>query len=396
MKVWFVTMQFPASREIFTNNDVVTLDKMGIDITVHSLRFPHRKKAEFERQRRIQEISCTHNSIFKSIVGLLAGLVRPNVLFSLLWFIIRYHFDSPSKLIKSCILSPRIINLFNIYEKDKPDVVHLYWAHYPSMLGYLVKKYYPRTVLSMSFVAYDLHMRYKGSFITANLADVVFTIAQMEINTLINLGIDPLKIQTVYHGIMPHYFNDNTSKKIKGRVISAGAFVHGKNMDDVVKVFTSIQKELPNISLVLLGDGPLRNKVEKQVKELKVNNVSFLGHTAHETVMEEMRKAEVFLFLSKDERLPNVIKEAMVAKCYCITTNTPGINELINDGETGSIIAVVDIRAAEESLKKALLESSYRKKVVEKAYTHIKENFNVEDCMMKYINAWENVIHKDQ
>ena len=396
MKVWFVTMQFPASREIFANNDVVTLDKMGIDIIVHSLRFPHRKKSEFERQRIIQGIQYTHNSIFKSIVGLLAGLVRPNVLFSLLWFIIRYHFNSPSQLVKSLILFPRIINLFNTYQEEKPDVVHLYWAHYPSMLGYLVKKYYPRTVLSMSFVAYDLHMRYKGSFIAANLADVVFTIARMEVDTLINLGIDPLKIQTVYHGIMPHYFKDITPQKVKGQVVSAGAFVHGKNMDDVVKVFACVQKVLPDISLVLMGDGPLRNKVEKQVKELKVNNVSFLGHIAHEIVMKEMQKAEVFLFLSEDERLPNVIKEAMVAKCYCITTNTPGINELISNGESGSIISVENIWFAEEYLKKALLENCYRKKVVEKAYTHIKENFNVEDCMMKYINAWKKIMNKDQ
>lgn len=166
-------------------------------------------------------------------------------------------------------------------------------------------------------------------------------------------------------------------------------------MDDVVKVFASVQKELPNISLVLIGDGPLRNKVEKQVKELKVNNVSFLEHIAHETVMEEMRKAEVFLFLSEDERLPNVIKEAMIAKCYCITMNTQGINELISNDESGTVIEIGDYKVAAISLKTALIEKNYRRKAVEKAYIHIKENFNVEDCIIKYINAWKKIMNKD-
>jgi len=328
-------------------------------------------------------------------MGLLVGVFKPKILFSLLWFIIRYHLYSPMLFIKSLILLPRIIYLYDRFEKERPEVVHLYWAHYPSMLGYLIKKYYSDSVLSMSFVAYDLHMRYRGSIIVANLADVVFTINRMEVDTLIKLGINPLKIQTVYHGIMSHYFKDAISKKIKGRVVSAGAFIQGKNMSDIVKVFANVQKELPNISLILMGDGPLKNKLKKIVKESNARNVSFLGHIAHETVIKEMRKAEVFLFMSEDERLPNVVKEAMASKCYCITTNTPSINELINNGKSGSVIEIGDLKTAEIFLKKALVEKSFREKAIEKAYVHIKENFNVEVCMMKYINTWNSIMDRD-
>ncbi|MDO9578465.1 MAG: glycosyltransferase, partial [Candidatus Cloacimonadales bacterium] len=377
MKVFIITMQFPAPREIFANNDVLTLKKLGVDISVHSLRFSHKRKKVFEVQRGIQDIDYTHNSICKTFIGFLTGLFKPKVFFTLFWFIFRFHIQSPGQLIKSCILAPRVINIFNEFERKRPDVVHLYWAHYPSMLGYLVKKIYPDTTLTMSFVAYDLHMRFKGSIITANLADVVFTIARMEVSTLIKLGIDPSKIQTVYHGMMPNYFKDDSPEKIKGRVVSVGAFVLGKNMIDVVNIFASVQNELPYISLVLVGDGPLKNKVEKQVKELKVNNVIFLGHSAHETVIKEMRKAEVFLFMSEDERLPNVIKEAMAAKCYCITTDTPGIDELIPNSDYGSIISVGNLHAAEESLKKAINSNGFRNDVAEKAFNYIKINFNV-------------------
>lgn len=394
MKVFFITMQFPAPREIFANNDAITLCKLGVDISVHSLRLPHKEKARFEIERGITHINHTHNSVKKTFDGILYGLVNLKVTFTLLNFIFKHNYRSLNQLFKSCVLAPRIIDIFKEFRKEKPDVVHLYWAHYPSMLGYLVKKFYPNTILSMSFVAYDLHMRYKGSFVVANLADAVFTIAKMEVNTLVNLGIDPKKIQTVYHGLLPNYFIDESPKKIKGKVVSVGAFVPGKNMDLIVDVFAKVQKKLPDISLVLIGDGPLRKKSEKLVKDDNVNNVVFLGHSSHQTVISEMREAEIFLFMSEDERLPNVVKEAMVSKCFIITTETPGINELIINEEYGSIIAVGNLIAAENSLEKAFSDVKNRKKAVEKSYQYIKANFNVRDCMKKYISTWNNLFER--
>ena len=53
-----------------------------------------------------------------------------------------------------------------------------------------------------------------------------------------------------------------------------------------------------------------------------------------------MASSDIFLFLSSKagERLPNVVKEAMLAGCICIVSNTPVIDELIEDGKTGFII----------------------------------------------------------
>ena len=53
-----------------------------------------------------------------------------------------------------------------------------------------------------------------------------------------------------------------------------------------------------------------------------------------------MAESDIFLFLSSKagERLPNVVKEAMLSGCICIVSNTPGIDELIEDGKTGFII----------------------------------------------------------
>ena len=53
-------------------------------------------------------------------------------------------------------LIPMSFYMFEKLKKEKPDIVHLFWGHYPSLVGYLVKKNMPDTKLSQFLGAYDL------------------------------------------------------------------------------------------------------------------------------------------------------------------------------------------------------------------------------------------------
>ena len=46
-----------------------------------------------------------------------------------------------------------------------------------------------------------------------------------------------------------------------------------------------------------------------------------------------MSEAEFFFLMSTTERIPNVVKEAMAAGCVCVVSETPGIRELVEDGQ---------------------------------------------------------------
>ena len=389
MNIWFILMQFPAPREIFVNNDVVTLNRFGYNISVHSLRTRYKLNNKLIAERKLTPIKKTYNSLGNSFYGIIFGFLNPQKFFTLLYFIIKNHCLNLSHLLKSLILLPRVLQLFSEFEKKLPEVVHLYWAHYPSLMGYLVKKYYPKTILSMNFVAYDLHQSFKGSLIVADMADCVFSITKFDRKTLINLGISADKIMTIYHGLTPDIFDYSRKEKIKNRIVSVGAFIPGKNMDKVIMVFSRVQKKHTDVSLVILGDGPMMNEARKLVRELRLNNVIFMGHVSHKDVIEQMSVAEVFLFLSQNERIPNVVKEAMSQRCVCIISKSPGIEELIKSDDCGIVLKSNENELVCDEVDSVLNNYDLYSKITDNAFSFVKKCFNAENSVRKMLSAWQ-------
>ena len=245
----------------------------------------------------------------------------------------------------------------------------------------------------MSFCAYDLNMRYKGSILLAKKADVVVTIAEIDIPTILGFGVKSENLEVIYRGVNTNsYIKTN---KIKNRVIIAGALTKEKRVIDAIKAFEIVQKEHTDLSLVILGEGNQRKKLEEYVQVNEVNHVDFKGHVSHEQVFKEMLKSEIFLFLSQHkEKIPNVVKEAMLCKCYCIVSNTEGISELIQNNRSGSIVKIGDNHGAIEELRKVIKNVAYKKNAVMLANSHIKEKFDSNKSVKKYIKIWTQIINK--
>ncbi|MDP8201908.1 MAG: glycosyltransferase family 4 protein [Candidatus Tenebribacter burtonii] len=287
------------------------------------------------------------------------------------------------------------MSLFTNIKKNSPDVIHLYWSHYPSLLGFLVKKYLPDIVLTMSFCAYDLNMRFKGSILLAKEADAVVTIAEVDAPIILNFGVRKEKIKVIYRGVDTRFCNYNNIEKIENRIITAGALTKDKRIIDVIKVFEEVQKEIKNLSLVVLGDGDQREKIESYVHKNGIINVSFKGHVSHEQVFKEMSKSELFLFLSQHkEKIPNVVKEAMLCNCYCIVSETEGISELIKNNISGSIISIGDNGSAIKELRKVINNTEYRNNAVKLANSYVKEKFNSNKSVKSYLKIWEQIIEE--
>jgi glycosyltransferase involved in cell wall biosynthesis len=388
MNIWFILMQFPAPREVFVNNDVEMLNRLGENISVHSLRPKHHRYKKLVVERRMTSLTHTHNSLNNTMFGLMFGLLNLKKFIAIISFIIKNHYSNSQHILKSLVLMPRVLQLFSIFEVERPDVVHLYWSHYPSMLGFLIKKYFPNTILTMNFVAYDLHQRYSGSYIVAQKANHIFSITKFDKSTLVDLGINEEKISTVYHGLLPEIFETKLKSKIKGRIISVGAFVPGKNMLDVVRTFALIQKKNPDVSLVLLGDGPLMPEAIKYVSNKRLTNVTFKGHVSNNEVINYLSEAEVFLFLSSNERLPNVIKEAMSQLCACVILDTPGIRELVKSDDYGIVLDELNLQKVCNAVNQILEDNSLFSTISENSYSFVKKQFNVEENIQQMRKIW--------
>lgn len=397
MKAWIITMAFPDPSETFACNDILALQKLGLQVAVHGLRPKNPLFLKLIAERGLQGIWITHNSVTNSLQGMLVGLIQPLLLMNLILLIVRHSWKRPVNLLKSLILVPQSLNIFRLIQKQKPDIVHLYWSHFPALVGYLVQQRMPSMPVSIAFVAhdvYDTEFNTKDSYsgVVARRADLIQSITAANIPEIEKFGIPKEKILVSYHGVD---FNKiiGAAKKVPRRLVTAGRLIPDKGFDFVLEAFSQILRIWPDASLVILGDGPERQHLESLARSLKINHaVVFRGFVSHDNIFEEMAIAEVFLFMSKAERLPNVVKEAMACRCLCVTSYTPGIEELIHDQIHGYIVQQGDVKTAVDRIHRAFSNQGEMQQMTEIAYQYLYSHFNLDQTIESLYEKWQQII----
>lgn len=132
-------------------------------------------------------------------------------------------------------------------------------------------------------------------------------------------------------------------------VVHISNFRKVKRVQDVVKIFSNIRKEIP-AKLLMIGDGPERNNTETLCRELNTcDDIRFLGKL--EAVEEVLSVADLFLMPSEKESFGLAALEAMACEVPVVSSNVGGVPELNLQGITGFLSAVGDV---EDMSQKAL------------------------------------------
>jgi len=397
VRVRYVTMAFPAPYETFACSDVRALMRAGVSVSVHALRPARPDAAQLLDEQQLGHLTLDHNSVRATLRGIVYGLRRPLVLGRLLGWLGRLLWRQPGQLLRSVVLAPRALDLLASMSSDRPDVVHLFWGHYPAIVGYLVNRNLPDVVLSVFLGAYDLEWHYEPSAPVARRADVVWTHARANIPVLERLGVHPSRIQLCHRGLEVERFASQHTGKVAGRVIAVGRLAGEKTMADVLAAFARVFQRRPEATLLILGDGPERAYLESLATNLGIRGpVTFMGRVVQDVVRDELARAEVLLYLarSKTDRLPNVIKEAMASRCLCVVTRTQGIDELLLDGVHGFIVEPGDVATAAAKADWALANRGPAMVLAEAAKEHVHAHFDVNRSMGIYAHRWAELARK--
>lgn len=157
------------------------------------------------------------------------------------------------------------------------------------------------------------------------------------------------------------------------RIISVGRLHVEKGYPVMISAFADALKVLPDMELVLLGDGPYRKELEAYVKEKGIaDKVIFRGAVPEQTVLDEMVHADIFALSSFMEGIPMVLMEAMILEVPVIAPRLAGIPELVIDKENGllfdpansSQMAEHIIELAKDKNKRSLYGSAGKQKVL--------------------------------
>lgn len=121
--------------------------------------------------------------------------------------------------------------------------------------------------------------------------------------------------------------------------LSVGRFSPEKGHLVLLEAFTALRLNHPDAQLVLAGDGPMRDVLERQIHEKGLEDaVRITVWVTSDQVREELRKARALVHPSFIEGLPVAIMEAMAEHRPVISSYIAGIPELVKDGTTGWLV----------------------------------------------------------
>lgn len=154
-------------------------------------------------------------------------------------------------------------------------------------------------------------------------------------------------------------------------VVHVSNFREVKRVPDVVSVFDRVLKSDIQAKLLLVGDGPDRQRAEQRCRELGIcNHVRFLGK--QEQVEEVLSIADLFLIPSGAETFGLAALEAMGCGVPVISSNIGGLPEVNIHGETGYLCDLDDIDCMAEYSVKILTDMELHKKLAKNAQNHAK------------------------
>lgn len=123
----------------------------------------------------------------------------------------------------------------------------------------------------------------------------------------------------------------------------SGQLVHRKGADLLMSAFAAVCRDRRDVALVLLGDGPERERLERMSAELPAGAVIFAGHRAQEELPGFFAMADVFVFPSRHDGWAVVVNEACAAGLPVLcSTETGAAWDLVEEQGNGQRIAPDD------------------------------------------------------
>lgn len=300
--------------------------------------------------------------------------------------------------------------LVEVVSKYNLEILHVHYAIPHAYAAYMAKMMLKEKGIDIKVVTtlhgtditlVGSHPSYKTAVeFSINNSDVVTSVSE-------SLKQDTLRLFTITNEIkVVHNFIDtekydresqNECQRIavakpEERILThISNFRPVKRIEDVVKIFYNVQKEIP-AKLLMVGEGPEKRNAELLVKKLGIaDSVIFLGNS-HE-IAKILCYTDVFLLPSKSESFGLSALEAMAAETAVISTNTGGLPEVNVHGVTGYLSNLGDVEDMSKNAVSILKDDAILLRFKANAKKHTKQ-FCLENILPVYEEIYSSVLEK--
>lgn len=132
-----------------------------------------------------------------------------------------------------------------------------------------------------------------------------------------------------------------------------------KGLSTLVEAFAAVTRERSDLRMLIVGDGPERDVLERKASDLGVR-AHCVFHESTADVVPWLHAMDIFVLPSLSEALSNSLMEAMAVGCCAIASRVGGNPELVEHGETGLLFEKGDARSLAEALRTVVTDDALR------------------------------------
>jgi colanic acid/amylovoran biosynthesis glycosyltransferase len=214
-------------------------------------------------------------------------------------------------------------------------------------------------------------------------ASLCLGVSRFICDKMLRRGYPPAKVRLHYIGIDTARFSPNAAVTPKAQILFVGRLVEKKGTQDLLKAMIQVAPQFPEVELLIVGEGPLREQLETLVRENKLN-VRFLGMQPPAMILQLMRESLLLCVPSvcsrtgDSEGLPITLLEALSTGLPVVATRHGGIPEAVEHGVNGLLCDEHDVDALAGHILMLLSDSTPRARMGQASRARIVTEFNLE------------------
>jgi glycosyltransferase involved in cell wall biosynthesis len=401
MKVAYLVKTFPKLSETFILNEVLELERQGVELHIFSLREPSDTKVHpavadvkaratyipyptplqrvpFEKMAHKIQLLKDRRFVF---------LRRPLSYLQTLRFhrkhgIRKRHFDQALTLARELL-------------RGGFKHLHAHFANEPTSVAELAHRL---TGCCFSFTAHakDIYLT-DNDELARKIASAKFVITCTGFNRtyLAKLVPDQAPIHLCYHGVDLSRFSSETEADHKRfseppLILSVGRLCEKKGFPYLIQACHRLKQKGRRFVCRIVGWGPLQQALEEQIADLELKGcVSLVGKITQDKLIGEYRRADLFVLpcLVTDDGdrdgIPNVLVEAMAMCVPVVSTPVSGIVELVDHTQNGLLAAEKDAESLAGAIEVLLDDPSLRHRLGANGRQTVMERFSLDQSTAK-------------
>jgi len=402
-KVAVVLKGYPRLSETFIAQEILGLEKAGIELSIVSLRHPTDKThhaVHDEIQANVLYLpEYTHKSLLRVLRGLISSLRMPGFGKALRKFLADFSRDisrnRARRFAQATVLAAEW--------PEGAEWLHAHFLHTPaSVAGYAsMIRDVPWTVSAHAkdiWTSPDWELQEK-----LNDVQWAVTCTRVGYEHLQSLSTDASRVHLSYHGLDLERFPpfDRISASRNGRdsddpivILSVGRAVKKKGFDVLLQALAALPMTL-HWRFVHIGGGDELSVLQDLAQQLEIaDRISWLGAIDQTQVLANYQKADVFALACRvtsdgdRDGLPNVLLEAASQGLTCISTRISGIPEFF-DEDNGLLVEPDNSTALSAALIRAIEFPELRDKLGEAAQAKVRSTFDYHSSIAQLVQLFE-------